>query len=75
MSRQARPYMHAIMTHQGLVHKGFHIRLLSVMDVHKQKFWLYQEQPNLVYADDNLNIACMQGEGFSKCILRYLCFN
>ena len=64
--------MHAIMTQHGLVHKGFHISLQILMDMYKQKFWLHQEQPNLAYADVNLNIACTQGDTLSMCILRSL---
>ena len=43
------------MTLHGLVHKGFHISLLSLMEMYKQKFWLHQEQPNLWHGDVNLN--------------------
>ena len=30
--------------------------------MYERKFWLHQEQPNLAYADVNLNIACTQGD-------------
>ena len=65
MHRPSRPCMHAIMTQHGLEHKGFHISLLSLMDMYKRKFCLHQEQPNFSYAEVNLNIACNQG----KCAL------
>ena len=35
------------------------------MDQYKQKFWLYKEQPNLEFADVNLNIAPTQGDALS----------
>ena len=68
MRRPSRPCMHAIMTQHGLVHKGFHISLLSLMDMYKRKFWLHQEHPNLAYADVNLNFACTQGHALSPCV-------
>ena len=69
-----RPCLDAIMIQHGLVNKGFHISLLSFIDLYKRKLSLHKEQPNLAYADMSHNIAYTKRDALSMCALQSLWF-
>ena len=49
-----------------MLHKGFHISLPSLMDMHRKKLCSHYELPNLGYADAKLNFGCMHLTGSAR---------